>query len=191
MLLLVFFLTSIFITIGVGVQAALSDVRTLTIPNMSSVIVIATFFLAYGILYIGGGPSEVFGPLTSHLLSAFITFVVTAILFAVRMIGAGDSKFATACALWLGVADMPIFLFYMTLCGAGLGAAALYMQRKKPFKSALAGGWVDQVQGGASKVPYGVAITFGMVIAFWYAGYFSSDVMQSFLPSAGVGGSGS
>jgi len=110
-----------------------------------------------------------------------LTFGVTFVLYGLKMLGAGDSKFAAACAFWISVKYLPIFLFFMTLAGAGLGLVALYVKKKKPFKSPAAGSWFAQVQGGADKVPYGVAITFGLVMAFLYSGYFSPNTLASFL----------
>jgi Flp pilus assembly protein protease CpaA len=85
--------------------------------------------------------------------------------------------------LWFGAPLLPIFLFYMALAGAVLRGVALYIQRRKPFATPAQGGWIDQIQNGQSKIPYGVAITFGMVVAFIYAGYVSSNVMSSFITS--------
>ncbi len=183
MTLLIIFLICIFITLSVGVLAGISDIRSMKIPNSYSLYVIAAFFVAYGALYFGGR-GEVFSSLSSHLISAVLMFVATAILFSLRMIGAGDSKFATACAFWIGAKYLSVFLFFMTVGGGLLGIAALYIKRKKPFKSPKEGGWVAQVQSGADKVPYGVAITFGMVIAFIHAGYFSPDILSSFIEGA-------
>jgi prepilin peptidase CpaA len=183
MFFLIIFLICIFITVGVGVLASVSDIRTLTIPNAYSAYVAAAFVFAYLVLW-AGGHADVFAPVVSHVISAAVTFLVTFALFGLRMIGAADSKFATVCALWIGAKTLPVFLFFMTLAGAGLAVVALILQRRKPFTAPRAGGWVDQVQGGASKVPYGIAITTGMVIAFIYAGYFSPDVMSSFLVTA-------
>ncbi len=180
MILLTIFLISLFVTLAVGVLAGLSDINSMKIPNSYSLYVIAAFIVAYGALYLGG-QAGVFGSLSSHLLSGALMFVVTAILFGLRMLGAGDSKFATACAFWVGVGNLTIFLFFMTVAGGLLGGVTLYIKRKKPFKSPKEGSWVAQVQGGADKVPYGVAISFGMVIAFIYAGYFSPDALSSFI----------
>ncbi len=180
MFLLIIFLICVFITLFVGVLAGLSDIRSMKIPNSYSLYVVAAFFVAYVVLYIGG-QGGVFSSLPSHLLSAGLMFVATAILFGLRIIGAGDSKFATACAFWIGAKYLTIFLFFMTLGGGLLGIVALYIKRKKPFKNPKEGSWAAQVQSGVDKVPYGVAITFGMVIAFVYAGYFSPDVLSSFI----------
>jgi prepilin peptidase CpaA len=186
MILLILFLICIFVTCGIGVLAGLSDIRTLTIPNVYCVAVCGLFLFIYGVLALWGMSGQVFGTLTSHLLSAGLTFVVTFAMFGLRMIGAGDSKFASVCALWFSLSNLPVFLFLMALGGAGLGVAALYIRQNKPFKEAVPTGWVGQVQAGASKVPYGVAISFGMVIAFLFAGYLSSDVMSLFLAPGDV-----
>ena len=180
MILLIIFLICVFVTLVVGGLAGLSDIRSMTIPNSYSLYIMAAFLFAYAALYMGGH-SHVFGTFSSHIISAVLAFVVTLGLFAMRIIGAGDSKFATACALWFSVKYLLAFLFFMTLSGGVLGIVALYIKRKKPFKEPMEGSWVAQVQGGADKVPYGVAISFGMLVAFMQAGYFSSDVLGSFV----------
>ncbi len=180
MTLLIIFLICLFVTLFIGVMAGFSDVRSMTIPNAYSVYVILSFFIAFAALYLGG-QDAIFASITSHLLSGVFMFVASAVLFALGIIGAGDSKFATACAFWVGVKYVPVFLLFMTIFGGLLGVVALVIKRKKPFKNPLEGSWVYQVQGGADKVPYGVAITFGMVVAFVYSGYFSSGVMHSFM----------
>jgi len=180
MILLVIFLVCLFITLGIGVMAGLSDFKTLKIPNIYSVYVIAAFFVAYMAMYFGGA-DHVFDKLHMHLLSMAVTFLVTFILFALKLIGAGDSKFATACAIWVSLKYMPIYLFFMTLFGSVLGFVALYLKNKKPFKSPAQGSWIEQVQSGASKVPYGIAIAVGLFVSFMHTGYLTTDVLSSFL----------
>ncbi len=180
MLLLIIFLTCIFVALGAGALSGLSDIRGMTIPNLYSLVVIAAFFAAYICLYIGGR-GEVFSPLSAHLLSALLTFSLTALLFGGRMIGAADSKLATAYAFWLGIGDVPVFLAYMVFAGGVLAVASLVFMRLKPFKSPDKESWIGRVQNGESKVPYGVAIAFGALVAFFKVGYMDSDVLVSFL----------
>ncbi len=186
MTMLVVFLICVFLTLAIGILAGLSDVRSMTIPNSYSIYVIALFFVCYGALYFTGYEG-VFASLWSHILSAGLTFIVTAILYSMKIIGAGDSKFGTACALWIGARYVPVFLFFMTLFGGLLGVAALYIKKKKPFENPKLGSWVDQVQGGKEKVPYGVAITFGMLLAFIYSGYFSTGSLSLFVAANPTG----
>lgn len=187
MIFLIFFLICVFITLGIGVLAGISDYRGLIIPNAYSVYVIATFLVAYAVLYLSG-QNVMFKAIYWHLLSALVMFCVTFAMFGLKMLGAGDSKFATACALWISTGALPAFVFYMTVMGAVLGVAALVIKNKKPFANPKEGSWIAQVQGGASKVPYGIAIAFGMVIAFIQSGYFSPDLLSEFVAVSTVTG---
>lgn len=186
MIVLIVFLICLFLSLVVGFLAGLSDYRCMKIPNSYSVYVIAAFAVAYSCVSIGGY-SGVFAPVLSHVISAAITFFVTLALFGLKVIGAGDSKFATACALWIGAKFLPVFLFYMTLFGGVLGGVALYIKKKKPFEAPSEGSWIEQVQSGKDKVPYGIAISFGMVVAFIHAGYFSADVLSIFVAAQSTG----
>lgn len=180
MIFLILFLLGIFLTLGVAVMAGISDWRSMTIPNSYSLYVIVAFVVCYGVLYLVGH-HDVFYSLSSHFLSAALTFGVTFVLFSIGVLGAGDSKFATACALWIGAKLLPIFLFYMTLCGGVLGVVALCIKKYKPIDSPAEGSWIAQVQSGKGKVPYGIAICFGLTLAFFYSEYFSTDTLSSFL----------
>jgi prepilin peptidase CpaA len=182
MLLLIIFLTGIFTVLGAALLAALADLRGLKIPNIYSLIIIAAFGVSYGLLW-AFGREDVFSPLLSHFLSALIVFLVTLIMFALKGIGAGDSKLATACALWTGMNGLFVFLFYMTLSGGLLGLSALVLRKTRPFKAPAEGSWVAQVQVGQSKVPYGVAILCGILASFIKLGYLGSEVLSSFLLS--------
>lgn len=166
--------------------AGASDIKSMTIPNVFSVYVALSFAFAYATVAFLG-IEGVFSSLPSHLLSAGLMFGFTFILFGLRMIGAADSKFGTACALWLSARDLPVFIVYMACAGGLLALASLVIQRQKPFETPAEGSWVEQVQGGASKVPYGVAIALGMGFAFIKVGYLSPAVLSSFLPVAGEG----
>ena len=182
MLLLVVFLICLFVAVGTGVLSALSDVRGLVIPNIYSVVVMGAFVVAYGALWVFGH-GGVFQSLVSHILSALVVFLVTLIMFAMRGIGAADSKLATAYAFWVGMAGFLPFLLYMSLFGGVLGLTSLLLRKFKPFKSPSEGSWAAQVQAGESKVPYGVAIVFGALVSFVKLGYLSGGVLASFLAS--------
>jgi len=180
MILLIIFLICLFVTLGVSVMAGISDFKCMKIPNIYSLYIIIAFFVAFTALYIGGN-DRVFSSIYMHILSALVTFFVTFILFGLKLLGAGDSKFATACAFWVSLKYLPIYLFFMTLFGSVLGFVALYLKNKKPFKSPVEGSWIAQVQGGASKVPYGIAISVGLFVSFLHTGYLSANVLTSFL----------
>lgn len=176
MISLIVFLTCLFITIAIGVMAAWSDFKGLTIPNWHSAAIIVSFFVAFGCVQVLG-PDDVFSSWLSHLVSAGIVFVITILLFALKTMGAGDSKLSTAFAFWVGVAGLPAFLFYMTLTGGLLGIASIVMAKVKPIKNAPAGGWIARLQAGENKIPYGIAITCGALACFVKLGYFSEAIV--------------
>ena len=180
MFLLIVFLACLFVSVGIGVFAGLSDIRGLTIPNSYSLGVTAAFIVCYGVLW-AFGQGDVFFSISSHLLAALIVFGVTVAMFAFGLLGAADSKLGTAYALWAGLPGIFPFLFYMTLMGGVLGLVSLGLKKWTPVKDPKEGSWVARVQAGESKVPYGVAIVIGALASFVNIGYFNIDVLASFL----------
>ncbi len=180
MIALIIFLVCLFVVIGTGVLSGWSDFKGMTIPNLHSLIVLGAFVVAYGAMW-AFGEDHAFGPLWSHLASGGIVLVITALMFALKSLGAADSKLGTAYALWMGVPGLLPFLFYMALLGGALGVAALVLRKWKPVKSPAKDSWVDQVQGGASKVPYGIAIVFGAICGFVQNGYADPSFLSQFL----------
>jgi len=178
---LILFLTCVFIALGTGALCAWSDFKGMTIPNLYSVIILGAFAICYGGLYALGQHDIVFMSPWSHLISASIILIFSAVMFAARTLGAADSKMATATAAWTGITGVFPFLFYMALIGGVLAVYALSIRGKTMFKNAPKGSWIDQVQNGASKVPYGIAIFLGMVGAFIQLGFFDPSLWQEFL----------
>lgn len=180
MFALLIFLISIFVVLGFLGLSAWSDLKGMVIPNMHSLVIIGVFIGCYAVLWLLGR-EDVFAPFWSHIVGAVIVFVITLIMFTTKVLGGGDAKLATAVALWTGLKGMIPFVFYMTLIGGVLGLAALYLQKKKPFKKPKKGTWIARVQGGESKVPYGVAIALGALASFVKIGYFDLEVLSSFV----------
>ncbi|MCC6597244.1 MAG: prepilin peptidase [Alphaproteobacteria bacterium] len=179
-MLLTFFLAFVFVALAAGVLAALSDLRGMVIPNVLSVIIISAFFLVYVVLWFGGR-DDVFAPFLSHVVAALIVFCLTLLMFFFKGLGAGDSKFGTAFALWVGLKGLVPFLFYMALVGGALGVLALVLRKWKLIPNAKEGSWVARVQAGENSVPYGVAIFSGALASFVKLGYLGPEVLSSFL----------
>lgn len=136
--------------------AAGSDMRSLTIPNQVPVFIVAVFFAL--LLWV----PESFSPLSAHFLSALILFVVTFLMFALNILGAGDSKLLAALGFWVPLGDLPEFIFWMTISGAALGVFALYIKKTGRLKSLASKSlWIAGLHEGKSAVPYGVAIAIG------------------------------
>jgi len=146
----------------VTVLSCISDIRSLRIPNVYSLIVLGCFIPAWL------AEPAAFGPLWYHLTAMGILFVLTYIMFCQGMMGGGDSKLGTALGIWVGLKGLLPFLFYMAIMGGVLGAITLLLQKKKLFSNPKQGSWVEQVQSGKNAVPYGVAISFGSWAAFFH-----------------------
>lgn len=160
--------------------AAWSDFRSLRIPNIIpacllllflSAIILQEFILTKPVFYTS---------LSSQLFAGLVVFSVTAILFSLNMLGAGDSKLLTVLALWTGFHGLPALIFWMAFFGGVLALATLIIRRKKPFKPLSQkwipqGSWIIQVQEGRNAVPYGIAIFAGLVFAYGEMGYFTAQ----------------
>lgn len=157
----------------VALGAAWSDWRSMTIPNCYSVIMIGLFCLGYGALALAGAAPA---PWWDYVTSMAIVFFVTLVMFLVKAIGGGDSKFGAACALWVGLGGLMPFLLVMMLVGMVLGVCALLMRNRVVFSRVVPGGWVDRVQRGQNAIPYGIAITFG-----WLAGVPAGGLLDSLM----------
>jgi len=163
-----------------GAMSAMSDYKGMRIPNMNSVIIFSVFVVCYLLLWVFGSVGP-FAPIASHILGFVLVFVGSFALYSFRIWGAGDQKLVSAFAVWMGFSAIPMFLVYTSLFGGLLGVTAIILKKYKPIKEPAKGSWIDQVQGGASKVPYGIAIVLGALASFVKIGYFSVDTFRIFL----------
>ena len=151
------------VTLLVVLYAAVSDVRALRIPNWTVLTVLALFAVSV--------PFTVEAALVSALIGGAVLFVITLLLFFLRVFGGGDAKMIAALGLWLGVSGLATFLLVMSLVGAFLAMLAVVLQKsgyaqKLVNKWKLEKGWLVALGRGESVVPYGVAIAAGSVWAF-------------------------
>ncbi len=173
MLCLLLFLFGVIATLGMCCLAARSDYKGYKIPNLVSIVIIGAFAITYSGLTLLGHREVFFKPIGMHLGSALLVLMVTGAMFAFKKLGAGDSKLATAIALWTGFSGLVPFLFYMSLSGGVIAGVSLYLQKKRPFTTVSEGSWIDVVQKGGGVVPYGIAIAIGALSSFVYLGFFS------------------
>lgn len=170
-----FFFFGLLVTIGMCGLAAWSDYKGFRIPNHVSLVIIGAFVIAFGVTTLTGQDQLIFSTWKSHLGSAGAVMLVTMLMFSLGALGAGDSKFATSVAVWLGISGLSVFLFYMALIGGLLGLSSLVLKKFKPLKNPKAGTWPAKAQEGHNAVPYGIAIAGGAIIAFVFKGYFSLE----------------
>ena len=167
-------LVMLFIVLVVTVLSCVSDVRSLRIPNIYSLIVIGCFIPACL------AEPAAFAPLWQHFATMVAVFFLTYAMFCVGMMGGGDSKLGTALGLWLGLKGLAPFIVYMGLGGGVLGLIALCLRKKKLFSNPKPGSWVEQVQGGKSAVPYGIAISFGFWASLFHTGFLHHQLDELF-----------
>jgi len=179
MILLIVYIFVMAAAIGFGLMAAWSDFKGMKIPNYTAIAVTLAFFIAFFAVHFA--PSAIFSALGAHLVAGIIVLGVSYLLFHFKVMGGGDSKLLTAFAFWVGLVHLSVFLFYVTVLGAGLGVVALIIKKRKPFKAPPSGSWIARLQAGESAVPYGVPIVAGAFITFWMAGYLHPDALSAFL----------
>jgi prepilin peptidase CpaA len=137
------------------IAAAISDALTFLIPNRYVAAILVAFFI-----YAIGKPLPFW---VSGFVAAAICFAVGLVLFE-RVLGGGDVKLATACALWAG-SDQAILLAFVTALAGGVLAVAQLtpLHRLMPAPPAGAVGGTDFRSKLRRPVPYGVAIAIGGV----------------------------
>ena len=136
---------------AVMIVAAVSDLRTMTIPNWL-VIVLGALFPAFAVTV--GIPASM---IAFHLATGMAVLFATFGLFAAGWMGGGDAKLIAAAALWLGPSAMLMsFMLWTSILGGCLTLAFLLARACLSPTT----GWssVDRLLNRHSGIPYGVAI---------------------------------
>ena len=134
---------------------ALSDAQHRRIPN-AGVLALLVLFVTWTALNRGVG-------LVSALEACGVSLAVTGVLFAFKVIGAGDSKLFTVAALYAGMAWLPLMALATVLIG---GAIALAILVRRPVRGLV----MLQMRGKGDwgrGVPYGVPIAIACAGVVW------------------------
>ncbi len=137
------------------------------IPNLYSLGLLGLFVL--GVVM----PAPVFNgiSLSGGLIAAGIVALLTVLLYAMNAMGGGDTKLATTAALLVGVSEVGLFLILMTSLGGLLAVYALVIRKHPEWlpRSVEPEGvcWLSRLKQGVNKVPYGLAIAGGAIIALF------------------------
>jgi len=169
------------VAIGASLVAAVTDVRARRIPNLLTLPLALSGWIASTIACGGAG-------LADSIAATFVLAAPFVLLFAFAGGGAGDAKLMGGIGAWLGVLDGFMTLLAVCLAGMVLGIAfAAVRRRLGSVRSNLKGavlGLLQPVVGGGSlanarrdvaralpavddgeKMPYGLAISAGTVLA--------------------------
>ena len=135
--------------------AAVSDIRVRRIPNWT-VLALIGLFAVLAIALGGQG-------LLSALAAAGVALAVSVALYALRLIGAGDSKLITAVALFAGLGYLPWLILATALTGGVIAALSFLSRPTRALTMVTMRGKGDWGRG----VPYGVAIAVGGALVIW------------------------
>jgi prepilin peptidase CpaA len=141
--------------------AALSDVRSLTIPNRISVA-IALLYPAF--VLSSGLPIDWLGA----MMTGGALLVVGFVLFALGGLGGGDAKLLAACGLWAGP-DLVLPYLFLTALTGGVMAVVLWLRHRLDKAVIPSLIMVTQSDEDFPKqpMPYAVAIAMGgLYVAF-------------------------
>ncbi len=128
--------------------AAVSDLRTMTIPNWISIALIAAF-LPLGLILLP------FDEFLWRLAGGAILFVIVFIMNALRLIGGGDAKLAAAFTPYIATNDYMAFLFLMAVAGI-LTLVAHRVAGRVPAIRKATPDWKSWTAG--NHFPYGLTI---------------------------------
>ncbi|MCJ8507753.1 prepilin peptidase [Rhizobium lemnae] len=141
------------------IYAALSDFLTMKIPNWLSLALIILFIPAAWL-------SEMSAAAIGYSLGvAVAVFAVCFLLFVLNVMGGGDAKLLTALALWFGLTPaLLVFLVNVAFAGGVLTLAILAIRWKSHWVTDR-GVWLPTSLTTTKKIPYGIAIAVGALMA--------------------------
>ena len=135
--------------------AAASDIKTRRIPNWTVLALIGLF----AIWTASSGGHDVL----SAFAAAGVALVVTIVLYATKILGAGDSKLFAAVALFGGLGYLPLLVVATTLTGGAIAVASLAARPQRALAMLNMRGKGDWGRG----IPYGLAIATGGALIVW------------------------
>lgn len=138
--------------------AALSDIRSLRIPNAIPVGIALSAALA---LFISKAPPADYATAAS---SGLIGLCVGYAFYALGLMGAGDGKLFAAAATWFTAGALLAASLWVSLAGVAVALAMLAVRTLRKLNSSERIGAVVK-SALKTPVPYGVAIALGFVAA--------------------------
>jgi prepilin peptidase CpaA len=136
--------------------AAISDLLTMTIPNRVS-LALAVSFLVLAPVF-GLSVTEI----GMHFASASVVFFACFALFALNVMGGGDAKLLAAAALWFGFDSSLVYVAFI----GGVVTVLIVLLRSQASIIMAIGLPVPNSLMVAKKIPYGIAIAIGGILAF-------------------------
>ena len=148
----------IFVVAGCMLAASWSDLTSMTIPNWISLVLVAGFLILAPFAWQGWA---VFG---THILVGVVCFTIGIGMFALGWMGGGDAKLFAATSLWWVWPDLWVYLVFTAIAGGVLAIFLLLGRKYLPVK-ALTTDWMHRLFKDEKKMPYGLALAFGALMA--------------------------
>ena len=131
------------------IVAAYGDIKSLRIPNKLAIAV--AILGVFRLLVIGDLNTAIY-----TIGASAMVFIVTFLIFWRGILGGGDVKLLSATVLLVGYHDLLSFVLIMSICGAFVSLAVLFIRNLLPL-------WLGPrlavlVSTARLVVPYGVAI---------------------------------
>jgi len=134
------------------VFAMYSDVRSLTIPNWTSISIAAAFLPAALMMDLG------FVKILMQYGIGIAAFLFGAIFFHFRMFGGGDVKLLAAICIWINPGILPTYLALVAIIGGIVALAILAMAKLPSAALHRVMPWIESAKGKNIQLPYGIAI---------------------------------
>lgn len=153
---------------GLGVitlVAAYLDVISFTIPNWLTASLAGLFIIFAAAMYFNG--SIHMDEVGLSLAAGAIAFVIGLVLFLFNALGGGDVKYLAAGALWAAPVGMMDFILAVSVAGALLALAYLFIPRTLARLGGESSEQGAKRSGMTRPMPYGVAISAGLGLVFW------------------------
>jgi prepilin peptidase CpaA len=150
--------------------AAFTDLVKMTIPNRIPALLLISFVLLAPFSALG------WSEIGTGLLAGGVVFCVGFALFALNVMGGGDAKLLTACAVWYGF-NHSLLVFLMTVGYVGGAVTLVILLLRSQANSVMAMGIpLPASLVTAKKIPYGIAIAIAGFLTFHQAPIYSSAI---------------
>ena len=136
------------------------DLFTMTIPNRISLALVVGFLVAMPFSGLG------LAGFAANVGTAMLVLAIGFILFASGFLGGGDAKLIAAAALWFGPEHVLVFLLFTALAGGALAIGILAFRSFLLPARFAAESWIARLHARKGKIPYGIAISAGSLLAF-------------------------
>ncbi|QPC86550.1 peptidase [Mesorhizobium sp. NBSH29] len=141
--------------------AAATDILSMTIANLVSIVLLATFLL------VAPFTGAEWSVLALHLGAGAILLIAGMALFAFGVMGGGDVKLLASTAVWIGLNLQLVEYLVNSAVLGGILTVAIIIYRKSPFAGRYANNTFLRHFGDESAgVPYGIALAIGGLIAY-------------------------